>query len=382
MRKTDGMLAIDGGTKVWTKGLPAWPQFDRKTDRRVLDILHSGKVNYWTGPKGAEFERAFADWAGVDEAVSVSNGTAALHLALEALGVGAGDEVVCTPYSFRASATCACNAGAKPVYADVGTDHLLNAKTIEKAITGRTKAIVVVHLYGEVVDLGPILALAKRRGLYVIEDCAQCLGGVYRGRKVGTLGDVGCYSFCQSKHFTTGGEGGMVVCRDRKVATAVRSLRDHGWTVGSSPKAFDRVGYNFRLTEIQSAIGLGELARFDRWNLPRRKRLAAVLTKGLASHPLVRYAPVDTAARQASFWLMPFVLDARKLRCPVAKFVEAVQAEGVGAYKIMWPLLADLPVARSLVGDTIGFWVHPTYSPAHVRAAVRAFNKVAAALMK
>ena len=362
--------------------LPPWPQFDRRTDRKVLEILHSGKVNYWTGGEGVAFERDFARWAGCQHAVSVSNGTAALHLALEALGVGAGDEVVCTPYSFRASATCAANAGAKPVFADVGPDHLLTARTIERALTKRTKAVVVVHLYGQVADMGPILRLAKRRGLFVIEDCAQCLGGLWHGRKVGTIGDVGCFSFCQSKHITAAGEGGMVVCREARVATAVRSLRDHGWTVGSSPKAFDRVGYNFRMTEIQSAVARGELARFDRWNLPRRRRLANLLRAALAGHPLVRRVPVDTPARTASFWLMPFVLDARKLTCSVAEFIERVQAEGVGVYKIMWPLMAERSTARRLIDATIGFWVHPTYSPAHVRAAAKAFCRVAERLMK
>ena len=359
-----------------------WPQFDRKTDRRVLEILHSGRVNYWTGEEGVRFESDFARWAGVPHAVSVSNGTAALHLALEALGIGPGDEVVCTPYSFRASATCVANAGAKAVFADVGTDHLLNAETIAKALTRRTKAVVVVHLYGQVADMGPILALAKRRGLKVVEDCAQCLGGEYRGRKVGTLGDVGCFSFCQSKHITAGGEGGMVVTRNARVAKAVRSLRDHGWTVGTSPKAFDRIGYNFRMTEIQSAVGRGELARFDSWNLPRRKRLSAALLKGLAGHPLVKFAPVDTAARAASFWLVPFVLDAAKLRCSAAKFIEKVQAEGAGVYKVLWPLMDEQPVARSLIANTIGFWVHPTIPLKDLRASVRAFRRVAAREMK
>ena len=362
--------------------LPAWPQFNPKTIGRVSAILKSGKVNYWTGPEGARFESAFAKWLGVRNALSVSNGTAALHLALEALGIGRGDEVVCTPYSFRASATAVNNAGAKPVFADVGTDHMLNVATIEKALTKRTKAVIVVHLYGQVADMGPILALAKRRGIKVIEDCAQCLGGEYRGRKVGTLGDVGCFSFCQSKHITTGGEGGMVVSRNRKVTDAIRSLRDHGWVVGSAPKAFDRIGYNARLTEIQSIIGLGELERFDSWNLPRRRRLADYLLKLMAGHPLVRFAPVDTKVRKASFWLVPFVLDAKKLKCSVARLIETVQKEGVGVYKIMWPLMAKKPVAADLICSTIGFWVHPTYSKDHIAAAVKAFRKFADAMMK
>ena len=352
-----------------------WPRFDRKTDRAVIDVLHSGRVNYWTGGNGRAFEAAFASYVGVKRAFAVANGTVALELALTALGVGAGDEVVVTPYSFRASATCAARVGARMVFADVGEDHLLNAETIEKAMTRRTKAIVVVHLYGEVVEMGPILALAKKRGVFVVEDCAQCLGGEYRGRKVGTLGDVGCYSFCQSKHITAGGEGGMIVAKSAAVSKRVESLRDHGWIVGSEPKEFDLIGTNARMTEIQSVIGLGELKRFESWNLPRRRRLAEAFMKGLVNHPLVRLAPVDTPTRRASFWLMPFVLDASKLTCSVATFIERMQSEGALAYKIMWPLMAKTPVASALVPDTVGFWVHPTYTLKDVRRTLAVFRK-------
>lgn len=375
-------LAINGGEPVYGGEFPAWPRFTRGAVRRASAVLESGRVNYWSGGEGVEFERAFAAWAGVKNAVSTSSGTAALHLALEALGVGRGDEVICTPYSFRASATCVRNAGATPVFADVGCDHMLNAETVARAITKRTKAVVVVHLYGQVAEMGPLLALAKRRGLRVVEDCAQCLGGEYRGRRTGTLGDAGCFSFCHTKHITTGGEGGMVCCADDAVADAVRSLRDHGWKVGTEPKAFDRTGYNFRMTEVQSALGAAELGRLDGWNLPRRWRLAAALRAALAGHPLVRIAPVDTEERRASFWLVPFVLDAGRLRCTVGEFIEAVQAEGVGAYRILWPLMADRPVAASLAADTIGFWVHPVYTMRHIAADVKAFRKVAAAMMK
>ena len=361
--------------------LPAWPQFNPKTEKRVAAILKSGKVNYWTGDEGRKFESEFAAWLGVKQALAVSNGTAALHLALEALGVGPGDEVVCTPYSFIASSTCAANAGATPVYADVGTDHMLNAETIARALTPRTKAIVVVHLFGQVADMGPILKLAKERGLYVVEDCAQCLGGEYRGRKVGTLGDVGCFSFCQAKHFTTGGEGGMVCPKSAKVARAVRSLRDHGWKVGSQPKTFDRIGYNFRMTEIQSVIGRGELERLESWNLPQRRRLATELIGGLFrsrwGQTLVKSWPVDTEGRRASFWLVPFVLDDKKLKCPVSRFIEQLQEMGAGAYKVIWPLPAKMPVASRLMRNTLGFWVHPTYTSKEIRKTISAFEAVA-----
>ncbi len=416
-------LAINGGERVWTKGFPAWPQFNPKTDRRVLDILHSGKVNYWTGPVGMKFESEWAKWLGVKNAISVSSGTAALHVALTALGVGSGDEVICTSYSFIASSFCALQAGALPVFVDVGTDHLLDPKKIEAAVTARTKAIVVVHLYGMVADMDPILKIAKRHGLYVIEDCAQCIGGVYKGRKAGTVGTVGCFSFCQSKHFTTGGEGGMVVCSDGRLAWEIRSVRDHGYdvkaklnllqTAGRPLYVHRRVGYNFRMTEIQSAIGLGELERFDTWNLPQRKRLGKALLKGLVGHPLVKYAPVDTEERQNAFWLAPFVLDTSKLKCTMKAFIAAVQAEGACAHSVLWPEMykeeafaqqrgfgaADYPfkdpnnrridytkfscpMAHSMADATISFWTHPTYTLAHIKADIAAFRKVADATMK
>ncbi|MCR5750613.1 MAG: DegT/DnrJ/EryC1/StrS family aminotransferase [Kiritimatiellae bacterium] len=416
-------LAIDGGKKVWTKGFPAWPQFDKKTDKKVLDILHSGKVNYWTGPVGMQFEDAWAKWLGVKNAISVSNGTAALHVALTALGVGSGDEVICTSYSFIASSFCALQAGALPVFVDVGTDHLLDPKKIEEAITPRTKAIVVVHLYGMVADMDPIMKIAKTHNLFVVEDCAQCFGGVYKGKKAGTIGTVGCFSFCQSKHFTTGGEGGMVCCNDDALAWEIRSVRDHGYDVraklnllkmeGKQLYIHRRVGYNFRMTEIQSAIGLGELQRFDKWNLPQRKKLGKALIKGLAGHPLVKYAPVDTPERQNAFWLVPFVLDTAKLKCTMKEFIAAVQAEGACAYSVLWPEMykeeaytkqkgfgtrqypfkdpaarkidytkCNCSMAHSMADATISFWTHPTYTLAHIKADIAAFKKVAAAMMK
>lgn len=363
-----------------------WPQFNPKTARRVTAILRSGKVNAWSGDEVRTFEAEFAAWLGAREAVAVSNGTAALHLALSALGVGKGDEVVCTPYSFIASSSCAANAGATPVYADVGPDHMLTAATIERVLTPRTKAIVVVHLFGQVADMEPILKLAKRRRLLVVEDCAQCLGGLYRGKKVGTLGDAGCFSFCQTKHITTGGEGGMVVTKSRRASTVVRSLRDHGWKVGSQPKTFERVGYNFRMTEIQAAIGRGELERFDSWNMPRRRRLANELIGGLflsrMGQTLIRNWPVNTPEREASFWLVPFVLDETRLDCSVAAFIERMQAEGVGAYRVIWPLPKRLPVAADMMRNTLGFWVHPTYTLKQVRDDLAAFERACAACLK
>jgi dTDP-4-amino-4,6-dideoxygalactose transaminase len=231
--------------------------------------------------------------------------------------------------------------------------------------------------------MGPILALAKKKKLYVIEDCAQCLGGEYRGKKVGTLGDVGCFSFCQSKHITTLGEGGMVVCRSVRTARAVESLRDHGWKVASAPKEYERVGYNARLTEVQSAVGLCELARFETWQMPRRRRLTEELLKSLRAldaqlgekSPFAIW-PVDTPERKASFWLVPVVLKPSALSCSVAKLIESMQKSSLPAYRILWPLEKALPMASKLESATVGFWVHPTLKISDMRriaASIRTF---------
>jgi len=357
-----------------------WPEFDPQTDKAVLEVLHSGRVNYWTGEKGREFEAELAKYLGVKRALAVSSGSAALELALRALGVGPGDEVVVTPYSFRASATCVSQIGATPVFADVGEDHMLNADTIAAALTPKTKAVVVVHLYGQVADMDPILALAKRRRIKVIEDCAQCLGGEYRGRKTGTLGDAGCFSFCQSKHITTGGEGGAVVAKSAAVMKKVESLRDHGWRVGSQPKVFDAVGGNYRLTEIQSVIGLGELKRFESWNLPRRRDNVLWLYGSIDALQFefpgfIAGLPVDDYERRPSFWLVPFVLNPRHIRGTVKNFIERVQENGGDVYRIMWPLMAKKPVAARLIRNTIGFWVHPTLTEADIDRTVAALRK-------
>ncbi|NQU45048.1 DegT/DnrJ/EryC1/StrS family aminotransferase, partial [bacterium] len=208
-------LAIDGGKKTWQGAVPQWPVFDMAVMEDIREILETGKVNYWTGSRGQEFEKKFADWNGVGHAISTSNGTSALHTAIAGLGIGPGDEVIVTSYSFIASSFCVLQAGAIPVFADVNReDHLLDPSDVERKITPRTKAILVVHLYGIIANMDPILEIAKKHNLYVIEDCAQAHGGMYKGTKVGAVGHVGCYSFCQSKHFTTGGEGGMVVTND------------------------------------------------------------------------------------------------------------------------------------------------------------------------
>jgi len=393
-----------GKAKVKGKAgaMPQWPKFARGTERRVLDILHKGAFGGDTYVP--RFERDFAEWIGAPHAISIANGTCALHAAFSALGIGPGDEVICTSYSFIASSFSIMLAGAQPVFCDVGMDHMIDITKAEKLVSRRTKAILVVHLFGIVADMDPILRFAKKHHLKVVEDCAQCLGGVYKGRKVGTIGDVGCFSFCQSKHITTGGEGGMVVVggrgggRGEEEASRVREMRE---------------AMELPLTEIQAAIGLGEFARFDRWGLPRRRMLGQALIRGLKDHPLVKVPPIDTPARQNAFWLVPFVLKTELLDCTGFEFVVEMQKAGVGAYAVLWPEMYNegayvdrrglgpknapfddpksrfidysktyCPVARSMTERVVGFWTHPTYTLRDIAADIRVFNRTAARHMK
>jgi dTDP-4-amino-4,6-dideoxygalactose transaminase len=341
-------LAIDGGVRAVRDKLPHWPAFDEPTIKAVEEVLRSGKVNYWTGRKGMEFEKKFAAWQGSRYAVSVSNGTAALHVALTALGIGPGDEVIVPSYTFIASSFSIVQAGAVPRFADVNLDdHCISVESAERLVNERTKAIMPVHLYGNVCDMDRIRAFAKRHKLWVIEDNAEAFGGVFKGKKTGTLGDIAGCSFCQSKTFTTGGEGGMVTTDNEDVAWIARSFRDHGYDVKDRLNLLeleqklsyihDMIGWNYRMTEMQSAIGLSELDRIDTWNLPRRRRNAHIIMDALKDLPQVKYAPIDTAERQNGFFVLAFSLDIERMECDIYDFVKAAGAEGAPCWRVFWP---------------------------------------------
>jgi dTDP-4-amino-4,6-dideoxygalactose transaminase len=341
-------LAIEGGPKAVKTRLGHWPQFDGATLKAVAGVLKSGRVNYWTGPKGMEFEEEFARWMGCRFAVSTTNGTSALHVALAGLGVGPGDEVIVPSYTFIATAFSVCQAGAIPRFADVNReDHCLSVASARKLINSRTRAIIPVHLYGNICNMGPIVALAKKHNLVIIEDTAQAFGGKYKGRMAGSIGHAGAISFCQNKTFTTGGEGGMVVTDDEDLAWRCRSFRDHGYDVAERlrlleleqklPYIHNRVGWNYRMTEMQSAIGLCELKRVDTWNMPRRRRNARILLQALKGVPQVRYLPVDTPERRNGWYVFPITLDIERMRCDIRQFVDALGAEGAPCWRVFWP---------------------------------------------
>ena len=356
-------LALNGGTPVrdtQQRPFPRWPVFWDDEKDAVQAVLDSGHVNYWTGEHGRQFQAEFAAHMGVGEAISVNSGTSALHVALAAAGVGPGDEVIVPARSFIASASAVTNQYAAPVFADIDPDtHTISIESIAERITARTTAIVPVHLAGLPADMDALLALAHERGLAVVEDCAQAHGATYRGKKVGSLGNVNAWSFCQDKIFTTGGEGGMVGTSDAAAAEVARSFRDHGFHEAERRSALARgslnqythyrVGYNYRMTEMQSAIGRKALARLD-LHVQRRRENAHYLTAGLGDlAALLRPAPETTESEHA-FYCYYVTLKLETLTCTRDTFVQALQAEGVRAARGTSAELYLEPVYQQKVG--------------------------------
>lgn len=272
--------------KDWIK--KPWPFYDEDEISAVSTVLRNGKVNYWTGEEVKCFEKEFADFIGCKHAVAVSNGTLALELAIHSLGIGNGDEVIVTPRTFIASASCAILNGAKPLFADIDPESQnITAKTIEMAITSRTKAIIAVHLAGWPCNMDSIIRLAKKHYLKVIEDCAQAHGARYKGKIVGSFGHVAAFSFCQDKIISTGGEGGMLTTNDHNIWKIAWSYKDQGKSHDTvfnkkHPPGFRWLhasfGTNCRMTEIQASIGRIQLRKLPEW-LKIRRNNAIILTK-------------------------------------------------------------------------------------------------------
>ena len=283
-----------------------WPSFTQEEADAVSQVLLSNKVNYWTGTECREFEKEFAAWTGTDYAVALANGTLALDVALQAMGIGEGDEVIVTPRSFIASVSTVVNDGAIPVFADVDNNTgNISATTIAPKITDKTKAIICVHLAGWPCDMDEIMALAKQHNLWVIEDCAQAHGAKYKGKPVGSIGHVGAWSFCQDKIMTTGGEGGMVTTNDKALWQKMWEYKDHGKNYDSiyhkqHPPGFrwlhDSFGTNWRMMEMQAVIGRIQLKKMAEWTKIRTqnaKILRDALTQFAGEQQFLRIPDIE-----------------------------------------------------------------------------------------
>ncbi|OLU33071.1 DegT/DnrJ/EryC1/StrS aminotransferase family protein [Pseudomonas sp. PA27(2017)] len=380
--------------------LSPWPSYTDEEIAAVAQVLKSGKVNYWTGNESREFEREFAAYVGCAHAIALANGTLAIDLALRVLGIGAGHEVVVTPRSFLASASSIVNAGAKPVFADVDPDtQNITAATIEAVLTSETKAILCVHLAGQPCDMDPIMALADARGLYVIEDCAQAHGARYKGRHVGTIGHVGAWSFCQDKIMTTGGEGGMFTTNDKSWWEAAWAYKDHGksWAAvyeTQHPPGFrwlhESFGTNWRITEMQSALGRIQLRNLDAWRA-RRQLLAARLDAVASSFSSIRLAPlypdIDHAKYKHYMFVRPEHLKPGLDRdAVVSRLVERGVPCFQGSCSEMYLEKAfdgtgfrpanRLPVAKALGDTSMMFLVHPTLKDAEIDMVCQVLREV------
>ncbi len=389
-----------------TTPYPHWPHFDQDELRAVDMVLRSGRVNYWTGTEGREFEREYAAYARARHGIALANGTVSLDLALVVLGIGPGDEVITTPRSFMASASCAVLRGAAPVFADVDRDSQnITAQTIERVLTPKTKAIIPVHLAGWPCEMDAIMELARSRGIAVIEDCAQAHGAAYKGRPVGGLCDFGSFSFCQDKIITTGGEGGMLVTSDEQMWSRAWAYKDHGKSFGAVYKRehgpgfrwlHESFGTNWRLTEMQAAIGRIQLRKLDGWVM-RRRAHARRLLDAFADVPGLRI-PVPAEHVEHSYYKFYAFLDRERIRNGWTRdrIVSEIVAAGVPCFsgscsEIYLEKAFDghvsrpphrLPVAQELGETSLMFQVHPTLEAEHVDRTADVARKVLVQALK
>lgn len=379
-----------------------WPSFSEEEANAVRDVLLSNKVNYWTGQECREFEREFAQFADSEYAIALANGTVALDLALKALGIGAGDEVVVTPRTFLASASSIVTAGAVPVFADVCPESQnITPETVRQVITPRTRAIICVHLAGWPCDMDDFMALAEEFGLYVIEDCAQAHGARYKGHSVGSIGHVGCWSFCQDKIMTTGGEGGVVTTNNKALWSKMWSYKDHGksWEAVYEREhepgfrwLHESFGTNWRMTEMQGAIGRIQLQRMEDWRANRQANMGAIMdcARGLKGLRVPEIQPgLEHGAYKCYLFVETSELSAGWSR---DRIMDEIVSRGVPCFSgscseiylekafdnTGWQPSERLPVARELGETSLMFLVHPTLTNGEIEKTCAVLTAVMA----
>jgi dTDP-4-amino-4,6-dideoxygalactose transaminase len=397
--RSESDLAIDGGQCVRTRAFAPWPSLSEDEVEAANVVLRSGKLNYWTGSEGKKFETEFAAFAGCEHAIALANGTVALELALYALGIGTGDEVVVPSRTFVASASCAVMRGARPVFADVDPiSQTLTADSIRDVLSPSTKAIIAVHLAGWPCDMDPIIELAREHGLKIIEDCAQAHGATYKGRPVGCLGNAAAFSFCQDKIMSTGGEGGMLTTNDDQLWKRAWSFKDHGKGYDVVQKEQNSSGFrwlhegfgtNWRLTEMQAAIGRSLLPKLPR-QVDSRRRNARTLSTRFEAIPALRTTMPPEEIGHAYYKYYVF-LRPEWLRDGWSRdhLLQAIVAEGIPCFsgscsevyrekafpENMRPA-QRLQVAQQLGETSLMFLVHPTLSEQDMLDTARAVEKV------
>ena len=373
-----------------------WPSYSQEEADAVRDILLSNKVNYWTGDVSRKFEKEFSRWSGSKYSVALSNGTMALDAAFKVLNLNKDDEVIVTSRSYIASVSSIVNSGAKPIFVDVDLESQnITPESISSAITDKTKAIVCVHLAGWPCEMDEIMTLANKFGLFVIEDCSQAHGASYKGKSVGSIGHIGCWSFCQDKIITTGGEGGMVTTNDESLWQKIWSYKDHGKSYNAvyqreHPKGFkwlhESFGTNFRMTEMQAAIGRIQLKRMLDWH---KKRLinANYIWNTAKAFKGLRVPSIPDHIEHAAYKCYVFVEGGIKLR---DKIMTKINEKGVPCFsgtcsEIYLEKAFDntdfrpknrLVNAKYLGETSLMFLVHPTLTDKEIKKTCKVLKEV------
>ena len=384
--------------------LEPWPSFTQEEVDAVSKVILSNKVNYWTGQECREFEREFAEFTQTRYAVALSNGTVALDVALKALEIGNGDDVIVTSRTFLASASSIVTAGANPIFADVELDSQnISRHTIEAVLTPNTKAIICVHLAGLMCDMDPIMDLAQEKGLYVIEDCAQAHGAMYKGRSAGSIGHIGAWSFCQDKIMTTGGEGGMVTTNDEELWSKMWSYKDHGKDFDSvynkqHPPGFrwvhDSFGTNWRMMEIQAVIGRIQLKRMREWKQKRNKNMGRILSTFEGTPYFRVFKPSSDYVHAAYKCYVQVNIDKLPANWSRDRIMQVINEQGIPCYSgscseiylekafdnTPWRPTVRLPNAKKLGENSLMFLVHPTLSDESLEKTCSAIKYVIAKL--
>ena len=385
-----------------------WPSFTQEEADAVSQVLLSNKVNYWTGQECRQFETEFSEWADSKYAIAMGNGTLALDVALQALEIGVGDEVIVTPRTFIASISSVVNAGATPVFADVDeATGNITPESIAAVLTAKTKGIVCVHLAGWPCDMDGIMALAEQHHLYVIEDCAQAHGATYKGRSVGSIGHIGAWSFCQDKVMTTGGEGGMVTTNDEQLWRKMWAYKDHGKSYAAVYETEHPPGYrwlhesfgtNWRMTEMQAVIGRIQLTRMADWTAKRTAHAHAILDtcaqwqeKGYLSVPRLEESAQFADSTHAYYKLYVYVQsDNLPSDWSRDRIIQEINELGVpcfsgSASEVYLEKAFDntglrpemrLPIAKQLGETSLMFLVHPTLTTDEIQQSVQAIDSV------